>query len=1002
MNQPARPSPDNALRMVRRYFLSREDHVAVLAPWGKPSPVQTNGNLEALLAAHVGGSGAPEVKVVCHTACGQQDLRGHFRIGSYAPAPDGTTRWLCVDFDGGEDHADRLADPTSAAIAARAQFGEAGLPTYLEQSGGGHGWHLWCFFDPPVSAAKARRLAMALLPSEVTLASGEVVAIASGRGIEIFPKQDAISPDGFGNLVWLPWWSEAQGAANQFHRLDATGDLTPYAPAEFETVTEAQVDALLARLGPDRVEAERSLTGSPKDAGAPQDQAWREWRCQALAALPLESVFGKWLTGKTKARGWLECHDPWSGTGDRDPSAGVADGNGQAERGSFHSFISGRTLSLFDFLVERGDAADFRSACARVAEISGVPLPAPARDSASRVSPHGRPTIQVNNRQLRDIIAEAWSAVHAANRPPSLFGRSGTLARLQHEDGIVQVQTVGEDMVYGLLARCADWAKVSDLGATSVSPVRDVARDMLAYPDDQLPQLEAVVFAPVFDPAGRLVLNPGYHPQARLWYHRPPAFTLDVVPDSPTAEQVAGARSLLLDDLLVDFPFASEADRAHAVAALVLPFVRRMVNGSTPIHLIEAHTPGSGKGLLADLVSLIALGRCCKPTTLTTDEEEARKKITSMLARAQPLIVLDNIRAGISSAQLASAVTAEVWSDRMLGQNRMVDLPNRATWMMTANNPRLSLEIARRCARIRIDPPTDRPWERADFKHDPLREWVAANRGRLVFALLVLVQAWIAAGKPQGCRVLGSFESWTRVVGGILHHAGIDHFLGNTEELYETADAEGAEWREFVAAWWDAHRDNWVAAKDLLRLALERDLLGATIGDRSPRSQQTRLGRALAVVRDRQFGQWRVLLRHDTHSKSAGYRLIQTENCGTSGAICGTSCGTSDPYVPQPECDSYAGGLPVAGRCGTSTLPSRAHTHDTRARARIGGSLTSPAMSRKGHPTPPEASSDAGVSARDMGVGPGDTSRIMSRGCPADDAAEPVDLAQLDEDDGDD
>jgi hypothetical protein len=43
-------------------------------------------------------------------------------------------------------------------------------------------------------------------------------------------------------------------------------------------------------------------------------------------------------------------------------------------------------------------------------------------------------------------------------------------------------------------------------------------------------------------------------------------------------------------------------------------------------------------------------------------------------------------------------------SDRLLGQTRMLVLPNRATWIATANNPQLSLEIARRCIRIRLDP----------------------------------------------------------------------------------------------------------------------------------------------------------------------------------------------------------------------------------------------------------------------------------------------------------
>jgi hypothetical protein len=406
---------------------------------------------------------------------------------------------------------------------------------------------------------------------------------------------------------------------------------------------------------------------------------------------------------------------------------------------------------------------------------------------------------------------------------------------------------------------------------------------MLAYPSNVLPQLETVAFAPVFDQHGKLLTGPGYHESARLWLHQPKGLSIGVVPEHPSPEQVQEAKSWLLDELLVDFPFASPADRAHAAAALLLPFLRPMVGGCTPLHLIEAPVPGAGKGLLADVTMIGATGRCCEPTTITLDEDETRKKITSLLAKAPPIILLDNIRTGIESAQLAAALTAEVWSDRVLGVNRMVALPNRATWLATANNPRLSLEVARRCARIRLDPQTDRPWERSEFRHDPLREWAKANRGHLVHALLVLAQAWISADQPPGAKVLGSFENWARVLGGILANAGIDGFLGNTEELYEAADAEGNEWREFVAAWWDVHRDAWVGAKDLLKLALERDLLGGVLGDKSeksPRSQQSRLGRALTAVRDRHFGEWRVLVRHDARTKSARYCLGTGKDAG--------------------------------------------------------------------------------------------------------------------------
>jgi hypothetical protein len=888
MMQRALPARDDALRLLRERFLNRTDLVAILAPWGKPCPVEANGVLDELLLGHLLGDAAPEARVKYVNRRGSGAMKGRFRVGSYCPGLDDTTRWLCIDFDGA-GHADALADPQATAIAAHDAFLAAGLQAHLERSGGGKGWHLWCFFDPAVPAAAAQAIGHALVPKDARLTTGAVANARSHRGIEVFPKQDKLhrkGKKGFGNLVWLPWWSGAADGGNTFHRREA-GELAPYAPAEL-AVAEPDAVARVLAAHPASAPAGKSrrkraaVAASPATVG-PGDTVWAEWRQRALAALPIDAVYGDWLTGKLVGTGWLECRDPASATGDQNPSAGVADGTGDAERGTFHSFISGKTLSVFDFLIEHQGVADFRAARERVAALAGIPAP-PAASGGSRGSrDERRPQIRVNNRQLRDIVGDTWRAVRAANRHPQLFLRAGALARLARGDDGPYIELMNEAGAYGYLARIADWVKITEDAVLDVSPVRDVARDMLVYPHPELPHLEAVASAPVFDRDGTLVSTPGYHPSARLWY-RHDGLQIGAIPERPTPDEVAAARSLLIDDLLVDFPFTADSDRAHALAALLLPFVRRMVAGCTPIHLLEAPTPGSGKGLLADLVSILILGRTCDPTTLSRDEDETRKKITSVLLKAQPVILLDNIKDGVDSAQLASALTSERWSDRILGQSRMIDLPNRATWIVTGNNLHLSLEIARRSVRVRIDAKVDQPWKRTGFKHDPLRDWVRTHRAELVRALATLVRAWLAAGQPTGARVLGSFESWARVVGGILEHAGIPGFLQDTDQLYEAADADGQEWREFASAWWTKFGPRWVTASDLLALALERDLLGSIVRDKAQRAQKIRLGKALSTMRDRHLASYRVLVGRNSNAKTAQYRLIDTTDGDAANA----------------------------------------------------------------------------------------------------------------------
>ncbi len=60
---------------------------------------------------------------------------------------------------------------------------------------------------------------------------------------------------------------------------------------------------------------------------------------------------------------------------------------------------------------------------------------------------------------------------------------------------------------------------------------------------------------------------------------------------------------------------------------------------------------------------------------------------------------------------------------------------------------------------------------------------------------------------------LGSFEAWQRAVAGILHIAGIEGFLSNLRQLHDETDDEGAEWSEFLQAWYEHYGDEPVTAR---------------------------------------------------------------------------------------------------------------------------------------------------------------------------------------------
>lgn len=527
-------------------------------------------------------------------------------------------------------------------------------------------------------------------------------------------------------------------------------------------------------------------------------------------------------------------------------------------------------------LTEKGDVSDWLDAGGSAEELQALVEETATWEQKQQGTVI--PRIQLSGKQLHEVLEDVWKAIIEENDPPSLFLSSGSLARVEKDRETARIDLLDGDKAYGLLIRLADWYTQRGEHEIHSKPPKDVARDLLANPNPLLPQLEGVITTPIFDKSWSLLNQPGYHPGAKIWFQRPQSFEELTVPAIPSKEEVAKARSLILDDLLFDFPFKSDSDETHAFAALLLPFARRMFDGPTPIHMIEAPTPGSGKSLLAELISIIAQGGTPSCTTLTKNEEESRKKLTAILLTGPMIVSIDNIEGGLWSSQFAAAITAPQWEDRILGKSQMVKFPNQALWMVSGNNPKLSLEIVRRCIRIRLNPHEERPWMRTGFKHEQIRDWAKQNRLELVQSLLLIIQNWIVSGAPPSTKTLGSFDTWSKCIGGIVEHLGLPGFLEDTEEFYAVADPETEEWRAFILAWWTKHDCAPVAPALLLELALEENLIPFAYMGSSDRAQLAKFGKALLRIRDRKFAGYEVFAQRNSHRGSNDYRLIPEPN----------------------------------------------------------------------------------------------------------------------------
>ncbi len=231
------------------------------------------------------------------------------------------------------------------------------------------------------------------------------------------------------------------------------------------------------------------------------------------------------------------------------------------------------------------------------------------------------------------------------------------------------------------------------------------------------------------------------------------------VPDQPTQEDARIALQKLLW-LLKDFPFLEPADRSVALAAILTALIRPSLR-TAPLFAFRAAKMGSGKSLLADVVSLISTGRAAAVMSQGADENEDKKRMLPILSEGDPVAVIDNIERPFGSAALCSILTQSTWRDRVLGASRTMTLPTtNTTWIATGNNIIFDGDITTRVVVCDLDPRCERPEER---KFDlNLHRFIPQHREELAIAGLTILRAYHVAGRPDmDLSVFGRFEDWS-------------------------------------------------------------------------------------------------------------------------------------------------------------------------------------------------------------------------------------------------
>jgi putative DNA primase/helicase len=279
----------------------------------------------------------------------------------------------------------------------------------------------------------------------------------------------------------------------------------------------------------------------------------------------------------------------------------------------------------------------------------------------------------------------------------------------------------------------------------------------------KLPVLLGVVNAPCFRPDGSLITEKGYDKRTRLYYDDL-GVKFPEVPEMPAhADAVKALKTI--KHLLREYKFASDKDRSVALSTLITPLVRPMLP-SSPIHTIDATTPGSGKTKIGTMACIIRTGR--NPYVITDDDKgegELDKRVVARAIAGDPFIFLNNITTVISSSMLGDLAIEPQPVLRVLGLSKDVEISNVTSIVITGNNVQIDGDLPRRNLTCRIKPESAHP-ELLKFMFDPVT-LCARARPMLVSKILTIIRAYRQTKHKVDRNKyppLGSFEVWCKTV----------------------------------------------------------------------------------------------------------------------------------------------------------------------------------------------------------------------------------------------
>jgi hypothetical protein len=344
----------------------------------------------------------------------------------------------------------------------------------------------------------------------------------------------------------------------------------------------------------------------------------------------------------------------------------------------------------------------------------------------------------------------------------------------------------------------------------------------------------------------------------------------------------------ILKNIFNEFCFKNKQDYINAIAGLLTPYLRglfKSFNTRTPVFFYLGNRERVGKDYCAGITGIVYEGWALEEPPVSTSErmetssnEELRKKMLAAMINGRKRLHFSNNKGYVNNAVFEGIITAEKYSDRILGRNELLTFDNELDFSLSGNvGIGFTPDLANRCRFINLFLDIEDANSR-EFEKPNLHQWVKENRGLILSALFSLVKNWVDKKCPKGTIPFASFPEWAEICGGIMEAAGYDNPCKPDKEVIGLVDSETADMKKLFELCYKKYPETWIKKTEIKAIIEnqqdnENEIFSYL--DFNDRGDATKFGRKLSKNIGRIYSDIRLILK-DIKSQSAYQEFMFT------------------------------------------------------------------------------------------------------------------------------